>query len=82
MYRSIEQKRTSTSSGKLINQNQFGAIRGAKNGHKDYLKNMLVNRLLKKFPGSGACQQIVEAEVQTFCETEFVSKDGMKRLEQ
>ena len=66
--------------------NQFGSIkmeRGKASGHKDYLKNMLVNRLLKKYPG---CDNItkgtIEQEVQIFCANEYVTKESMKQLEQ
>ena len=64
--------------------NQFGSIKikGAGAGHKDYLKNMLLGRLLKKFPTpSKQTVQLVEDEVAAFCASEYITKESMKQLE-
>lgn len=65
--------------------NQFGTIRlkqGSSAGHKDYLKNMLVSRLQKKFPRQdNATTTTIDAEVNLFCQSEYVTKESMKQLE-
>ena len=64
---------------------QFGSIKGKKGavGHKNYLKNMLINRLLKKFPDqdSERLMRVVEGEVNVFIQSEYVTKESMRQLE-
>ena len=49
-------------------------------GHKNYLKNMLINRLLKKFPDQDSehLMGVVESEVNVFIATEYVTKESMR----
>ena len=49
-------------------------------GHKEYLRKMLVNKLLKTFPADKS--RLIEGEVSYFVMHEHVTKDSMKSLEQ
>lgn len=64
---------------------QFGAQKGkSATGHKTYLKNMLINRLVKKYPDqdNGDLLRILEGEVNVFIASEYVTKESMRQLEQ
>mmetsp|Transcript_27916 Transcript_27916/g.37282 ORF Transcript_27916/g.37282 Transcript_27916/m.37282 type:complete len:168 (+) Transcript_27916:12-515(+) len=74
--------RRSTASS--VNMMQFGSSKGNKSaGHKNYLQNMLINRMTKRFPDvdEGTRRQI-EAEVSLFISSEYVTKESMRQLEQ
>ena len=54
-----------------------------RDGHKDYLKKMLINRLQKKFPqADDQTNQIIISEVNIFLNNEYVTKESMKKLDQ
>ena len=74
-------RRASSSSSTI---NQFGSVRTqGRAGHKDYLHNMLVNRLSKKFNVlDSQTLQTIKGEVTVFCQNEYVTKESMKHLEQ
>ena len=75
----MDDRRSQTSS--KINM-QFGTGKTSA-GHKEYLKNMLINRMMKRFPvADTATRQTVESEVNLFIASEYVTKESMKQLEQ
>ena len=49
-------------------------------GHKDYLKNMLINKFTKKYPGD-VSRRMIEIEVQSTMANEYITKENMKTLE-
>ena len=64
---------------------QFGAVKGkTAAGHKNYLRNMLINRLIKKFPDqkSEQLRMVVEDQVNVFIASEYVTKESIRQLEQ
>jgi len=52
---------------------------GVTGGHKDYLRLMLVNKLMKKYPQDK--RRMIEGEVSYFVQHEHVTKDAIKGLE-
>ena len=56
-------------------------MKGSPTSHKDYLKNMLINKFSKKYPGDYLSRRMIEIEVQVFIANEFVTKENMKALE-
>ena len=42
---------------------------------------MLTNKYAKKYPGDYLSRRLIESEVLTFINNEFVTKDNMKALE-
>ena len=50
-------------------------------GHKDYLKNMLINKFAKKYPADPLSRRMIEIEVKVFMDNEHVTKDNMRALE-
>ena len=75
----MDERRSQTSS--KVNM-QFGTGKTSA-GHKEYLKNMLINRMMKRFPvADTATRQTVESEVNLFIASEYVTKESMKQLEQ
>ena len=48
--------------------------------HKDYLKNMLINKFTKKYPGETQ-RRMIEIEVNSSMANEYMTKDNLKALE-
>ena len=76
----LDHDRRSQTSSKV--NMQFGSSRAGAAGHKEYLRNMLINKLLKKFPDADyLMKSTIESEVNLFISSEYVTKESMKQLE-